>query len=321
MRLAWVLFVVVSALVIAAGVITIFSLAPDLAPLPDLYFETGRGGLYRLTELRGGTWVAGFVTARDPAERRQALEHMAALAEHLPERTSLVAFMTHEHAGVDGDRMIGPWQALYGERQAIIELATEGFGFERAAAEGFGARRNLVLLASVDRALRVRSRHEIAAPSGDRAWESVVSDARFLLAIDSRPLLHAALNASSAILLSLGFLFIRQKRVAAHLTCMVLAAVVTGVFLGSYLYYHYHVGSMPFRGEGWARPVYFAVLISHTVLAAFVAPLAASLFYLAARRNFDRHKRIARWALPVWLYVSVTGVLIYFMLYVWFAGV
>ena len=173
MRLAWVLFIVVSALVIAVGVITVFSLAPDLAPLPDLSFETDQGGRYRLTELRGDTWVAGFVTARDPAERRQALQHMTALAQRLPGRASLVVFMTHEHAGADRDRMIGPWQALYAERQAIIELATEGFGFERAATEGFGTRGNLMLLASVDRALRVRSRHEIAAPFGDRGQHVV----------------------------------------------------------------------------------------------------------------------------------------------------
>ena len=134
------------------------------------------------------------------------------------------------------------------------------------------------------------------------------------------PALNASLNALAASFLVAGYLAIR-RRIAAHRLAMLAAFGCSVAFLVSYLIYHYHVGSMPFRGEGWVRPVYFAVLLTHTVLAAFVAPLAGSLFYLAARRRFERHRRIARWTLPLWLYVSLTGVLIYFMLYVWFAGV
>lgn len=306
MRLAWILFLLISAGVVALGVITVLNLAPDLEPLPDVDFETEDGGTYRLVELRSKISLAAFVTAHEPEERRERLSRIASLAETLPGRVRLVLFLSDDAPRADVPDA-GRWRVLRGPRRDVSALATSVFGFDPEAGDA--------LVACVDRAARVRSRYPLAA------WEDVARDARFLLAIDSRPLLHAALNGSSAVLLALGFLFIRQKRLAAHMACMVLAALVTVVFLGSYVYYHYHVGSMPFRGEGWVRPVYFAVLLSHTVLAAFVAPLAGSLFFLAARRSFDRHRRIARWTLPLWLYVSLTGVLIYFMLYVWFAGV
>ena len=133
-----------------------------------------------------------------------------------------------------------------------------------------------------------------------------------------RPLLHARLNATNAVLLTLGFVFIRRRMIRGHLTCMTLAALVSIVFLASYLQYHAHAGSTAFTGQGWIRPVYFGILLSHTILAAVVVPLVATLFWLAIRRRFDRHRGLGRWTLPIWIYVSVTGVLIYAMLYVWF---
>jgi uncharacterized membrane protein YozB (DUF420 family) len=133
------------------------------------------------------------------------------------------------------------------------------------------------------------------------------------------PALNAALNGTSACLLVAGFLCIRRKRVTAHKACMLSAVVTSTFFLISYLTYHYHVGSVPFRGQGWARPVYFSVLISHTVLAVATLPLVLVTLARALRGRFERHARIARWTLPVWLYVSVTGVLVYWMLYHFFA--
>jgi len=101
----------------------------------------------------------------------------------------------------------------------------------------------------------------------------------------------------------------------AHKLCMLLAITASSLFLISYLTYHYQVGSVPFKGQGWFRVVYFSVLISHTVLAAAIVPLVLVTLTRALRGSFDRHKRIARWTLPIWLYVSVTGVLVYWMLY------
>jgi uncharacterized membrane protein YozB (DUF420 family) len=134
-------------------------------------------------------------------------------------------------------------------------------------------------------------------------------------AVLSHPALNAALNASSAVLLSAGYLMIRRGRVLAHKSCMVLAFLSSTVFLVSYLLYHAKVGSVAFRGQGWIRPIYFTLLASHTVLAAAILPLALLTLSRALREQFERHKRIARWTLPLWLYVSVTGVPIYFLLY------
>ena len=132
------------------------------------------------------------------------------------------------------------------------------------------------------------------------------------------PTFHAMLNATSGTLLTFGYAFIRKKKIRAHLTCMVGALTASLVFLVSYLVYHYRVGSVGFQGTGWVRPVYFTILISHTTLAVIVLPLAIMVVYQAVRRRFDRHRKIARWTFPIWLYVSVTGIIVYMMLYVWF---
>lgn len=134
-----------------------------------------------------------------------------------------------------------------------------------------------------------------------------------------RPALHAALNGTCAAVLLVGFWMIRRKKITAHLTCMILAGLLSATFLVSYLDYHASVGSTKFQGEGLIRPVYFAVLLSHTVLSALVAPLVASLYWFAAKRRWDTHRKVARVTLPIWLYTSTTGVLVYFMLHVWFS--
>jgi len=131
----------------------------------------------------------------------------------------------------------------------------------------------------------------------------------------SHPALNACLNASSAVLLSAGYLMIRRGRVLAHKSCMGLAFVCSTIFLISYVLYHVRVGSVAFRGQGWIRPVYFTLLGSHTVLAATIVPLALVTVTRALREQLDRHKRIARWTLPLWLYVSVTAVFLYIQLY------
>lgn len=136
-----------------------------------------------------------------------------------------------------------------------------------------------------------------------------------MFSVSQLPALNAALNATSALLLIAGYLQIRALRVRQHRACMLSAFAVSILFLISYLTYHYHAGSIRFTGQGWVRPVYFAVLISHTVLAAAVPVLAILTLRLAWRREFVRHRRLARWTFPIWLYVSVTGVAIYAFLY------
>lgn len=129
------------------------------------------------------------------------------------------------------------------------------------------------------------------------------------------PALNASLNGASAVLLTTGRVLIGQKRVRLHRACMITAVVTSSLFLVSYLYYHAHVHSVHFPGEGWVRPVYFTILISHTVLAAAVVPLVLLSLNYGLRGKFERHRRISRWTFPVWLYVSVTGVVVYIMLY------
>jgi uncharacterized membrane protein YozB (DUF420 family) len=134
------------------------------------------------------------------------------------------------------------------------------------------------------------------------------------------PVINASLNGTSTVLLLTGRWLIAQRRVAAHRFVMLTAVVTSSLFLISYLYYHYHVGSVRFQGTGWSRPVYFTILISHVVLAAAIVPLVIITLTRALRDRFDRHRAIARWTFPLWLYVSVTGVLVYFMLYRWFVA-
>jgi uncharacterized membrane protein YozB (DUF420 family) len=129
------------------------------------------------------------------------------------------------------------------------------------------------------------------------------------------PHLNACLNGTSAILLFSGYSFIRARNVAAHRVCQIAALVVSLLFLASYLTYHYHHGSTRFLGTGLVRPFYFTVLLSHTILAIVIVPLVSLTFYRAFRGDFQRHRRIARITLPLWLYVSVTGVIVYLMLY------
>lgn len=129
------------------------------------------------------------------------------------------------------------------------------------------------------------------------------------------PAVNATLNAVSALLLSLGWVLIRMRRIAAHRACMLAALLCSAVFLVSYLYYHSQVGSVRFQGTGTIRTVYFTILITHTVLAATVPVLAIVVLRRALLRRFAAHKRLARLALPIWLYVSVTGVMVYWMLY------
>ncbi len=136
-----------------------------------------------------------------------------------------------------------------------------------------------------------------------------------MLDVRDLPALNAGLNTLSAVLLITGWFLIRNRKMAAHRAVMITALITSALFLTSYLIYHAQVGSVPFQGQGPIRTVYFAILITHTILAATVPFLAAITVWRAYKKRFDRHRAIARWTLPIWLYVSVTGVVVYLMLY------
>ena len=136
-----------------------------------------------------------------------------------------------------------------------------------------------------------------------------------LPSVSDLPLVNASLNGLATVLLIVGYVCIRRRRITAHRTAMVAAFATSVLFLVSYLIYHAHAGSRPFPGQGPIRVVYFLILISHIILAATIPPLAGITLWRAYRRRFDRHRKIARWTLPLWLYVSVTGIIVYLMLY------
>lgn len=133
------------------------------------------------------------------------------------------------------------------------------------------------------------------------------------------PVLNAILNAISLTLLVTGYVMIRRRRVTAHKRCMIAAFVVSIFFLASYLTYRFAGDEKRFGGTGWIRPVYFGILIPHVILAATIPVLASRTIYLALRGRIEQHRRWARVTLPIWLYVSLTGILIYFMLFQWYA--
>lgn len=134
--------------------------------------------------------------------------------------------------------------------------------------------------------------------------------------LSSIPAIDATLNGCCTLLLLAGYFFIRRKKIYAHRACMVSAFFCSMIFLGFYLYFHFHAGIIRFGGQGWIRPVYFTLLISHTILAIAILPLVITTLSFALAKNFPRHRAIARWTIPIWLYVSFTGVIIYWLLYI-----
>ena len=135
------------------------------------------------------------------------------------------------------------------------------------------------------------------------------------MSVAALPHLNAALNATSAVLLLTAYAFIKVRNIPAHRRCMISAFATSSLFLVSYVVYHAQAGSKPFQGTGVMRTIYFSILIPHVLLAAVVLPLAIITLRRGLRMDVRRHRRIARWTLPLWLFVSVTGVIVYLMLY------
>lgn len=131
--------------------------------------------------------------------------------------------------------------------------------------------------------------------------------------VEILPPIQASLNVTAATLMSVGFYFIRRGNRSAHKACMISALAVSTLFFIFYLYYHSQVGNIPFAGQGAIRPIYFSVLITHVLLAAAIVPLVITTVSFVLRGKFFQHRKVARWTLPIWLYVSITGVLIYFL--------
>jgi protein SCO1/2 len=212
------------------------------------------------------------------------------------------------------------WLLLRGNEQEIDDLVKKGF-YQRLAPNPSPTPGNEIFHTSnlmvIDQQGAIRGYVDGTEPDEVERLEVFVQrlvQAKYL----PFATLNASLNASCGVLLVLGFLFIKNRNVLAHKVCMLLALLVSATFLGCYLYYHFVVlQGQPTRFSGGqaVRIVYLAILVSHTILAAAVAPLALTVTYLGLRNRLARHVFLARWTLPVWLYVSVTGVIVYLMLY------
>jgi protein SCO1/2/putative membrane protein len=285
-------------------------------------------------DLAGRVWVASFIFTRCPLSCPRITSVMKGLQGQFRgtgvELVSISVDPRHdspdvlaEYArkfGAEADR----WWFLTGSPAEIEGLVTRRFklGLVEATPADREAGSEVIShsdrLALVDRGNRVVGYFD----SNDQdAVKALVAKAR---ALDGAapawarrlPGVNATLNGTCSVLLLVGWWLIRAGRVRAHATCMTLAVAVSALFLGCYLVYHYQVGSVPFRGTGPIRVAYFTVLLSHTLLATFgVVPLVALTFTRALRKQFDRHARIARVTFSIWLYVSITGVVIYLMLY------
>jgi uncharacterized membrane protein YozB (DUF420 family) len=139
------------------------------------------------------------------------------------------------------------------------------------------------------------------------------------MSIYDLPKVNASLNGLATVFLTLGYIFIKQKKQNAHRNCMIAAFITSAVFLVSYLTYHFNVAAVTkFQGQGIARPIYFFILITHIILAVVIVPLVLMSLSRGLKQRWEAHKKISRWTWPLWMYVSVTGVLVYLMLYVLF---
>jgi protein SCO1/2/putative membrane protein len=319
-RLLWGVFVVVVACAVAAIIGLWLRRAGDLRPVPEFTLVERSGRPLERKDLRGRVWVAEFIFTRCAGACPVMVSRMYGLHKKFP-GVAYVSFTVdpeHDTPEVLADyarRMSLPpdWLFATGTYAQMQDLAKNGF---QLTMDPGGDPREPIIhsdrFALVDPAGRIRGTY----PAGDaEAMARLEKELARLLGMQKIPGVNAGFNALSAVLLMAGLCFIKAKRVAAHKGCMLAALVSSALFLVGYLTAHHYLGSTPYPGEGWMRPVYFSILTSHTILAALIVPLVGMTVVRAFRGQFDRHRALARWTFPLWLYVSVTGVVIYFLLY------
>jgi uncharacterized membrane protein YozB (DUF420 family) len=253
--------------------------------------------------------------------------HMARLQKELPPGTVLVSFTVDpafdtpevltRYAAEHGARP--GWLFVTGRQDALYALATQGFKLaamevpaDQRRSGGDGPFLHSSKFVLVDAQGAIRSYYDSSEPTQRRR---LVRDAALIGPYGALPRVNAALNTTSAFLLAFGYLLIRSGRRAAHRKCMLAAVGCSAFFLATYLFYHFHVGSIRFPGDGAWRLAYLSILASHTILAVVIAPLIMMTLGRALRGRFDRHRALARVTLPLWAYVSVTGVVVFWMLY------
>lgn len=356
-RLLWLLLAAVTLAVLVAGAFALLTQEPQLlGAVADFTLVECSGRTVTKADLNGQVWIAGCTYSCCTMSCPQMREALRQLQDELKRtKVMLVNFSAApafdsqatlrqlaDSLGADPER----WLFLTAEgsqgQEMMRQLLRESFHgdlLENPNAEPGLRVSHPNRLYLIDRRGAVRGSYAcVEELLGPDDWptgvfqvnpvevERLRADAEALYAgplgraikLSWLPTFNAVLNGTSGLLLVIGYLLIRRRLVTGHAACMLSAVGVSALFLASYLYYHAYHGATPFAGQGWTRPVYFGILLSHTILAIVVVPLVAITLYRAWRRRFDRHRRIARWTLPIWLYVSVTGVLVYLFLYHFF---
>lgn len=325
------------------------TMTPAAEDLTDLGFTLGRfeliersGKTINETDLEDRVWISAFVFSRCTTSCPVISKTMKDIQLELSNTEVLLVSLSvdpdHDTPAVlreFADRYAANperWWYLTGSKGTIYELILDRFKISVDQGESIDPKEKAEAVAHSDRLVLVGPGNKIMGMFDSKDPKAVrrLEDLARLLDRKLRagrsgwilrlPSVNASFNASCTVLLALGWLLIRAGRPRAHSLCMVIALSVSGLFLSSYLVYHYHMGSVRFRGVGGARLTYLTILLSHTLLAIAVVPLIAVTVTRAVRGRYSDHSRIARVTYPIWLYVSMTGVVVYWMLYHWPAG-
>lgn len=316
--------------------------------VPEFSLIERSGRALSLSDLRGKVWILNFAYTRCTETCPLQTAQMARLQTEFrndpeirfvsisadPEYdTPEILFQYANQFNADPER----WFFLTGAQDAIQRLAIEGFrlglfenpreeihihadGTQHIHPTPIGeaiAHSSRFVLVDQDAHIRgyYQSTDDPSLRQLRRDVKTLLLEKKSFLPIAALPNVNASLNAITAILLSVAYVFIRQRKITAHRTCMLSAFALSALFLLSYATYHFYAGFTPFEGQGWIRVFYFAVLIPHVILAAVIVPLALVVLRRGLNRWDSKHKRLARWTLPLWIYTSVTGVVVYLMLY------
>jgi protein SCO1/2 len=334
-KLPWAVCVVLVACAIAVA-IQMWNRRAENARLPDFHLVERSGREVSRRSLLGQVWVADFVFLKCTWSCPKMYSAMDALLQRVPEARYVSFSVDPEHdtpefmaktlptLGIDKEA----WYWLSGASREEMQRIALGFMRPASTGEEIVHSERFFL---VDRYGRIRASYpvllvetladgKLVVRRDEAVLKQLEEDLRKLLSepylpVARLPAANAMMNSTTFVLLVTGLCFIKAKKIGAHKAAMLGALTVSGLFLVSYLTAHYFLGSTPYPHHDWRRPVYFTILISHTILAGVVAVLAPVTVYRAFRDQIDRHRRLAKVTLPMWLYVSVTGVVIYFMLY------
>jgi protein SCO1/2/putative membrane protein len=323
MKYLWVVFVVVGALAATALVGFFISRGARFPRVPDFTLIERSGAPLTRKDLLGRVWVGEFIFTRCAGSCPVMVSRMMSIYKKFPQAAYLSVSVDPEYdtpavlRNYQKNNSLPPeWLFATGTDAAVQDLMKKGF--QLSMGPGSSPEERIIhsdRLVLVDRYGRHRGSFTTSTLDGmgelEAALERVLAEPA--LPVRKLPAVNAALNGSAGVLLLLGLACIKAKKAGAHKACMLAALASSSIFLVSYLTAHHYLGSTPYTGG--VRPLYFSILISHTILAALVVPLALVTVYRAFQENFDRHRAMATWTFPIWLYVSVTGVVIYFMLY------